>query len=153
MSAPIRYPAVAGRFYPHQPAALLRDLHAYMAVGGEKVRALGCIVPHAGYMFSGHVAGAVYARLELPQRFIILCPNHTGMGQPLAIMSQGQWLTPLGEIPVDVELATALRQKCALLSEDAAAHRAEHALEVQLPFLQSLLPEFSFVPITIGTGN
>jgi hypothetical protein len=153
MSAPIRYPAVAGRFYPQQPETLLREISSYTVAAGAKVSALGCVVPHAGYMYSGHVAGAVYARLELPRRFVILCPNHTGMGSPLALMSRGRWQTPLGEVPVDTELATALRDSCDLLREDPDAHRAEHALEVQLPFLQHLLPEFTFVPITVGVGR
>ena len=153
MGAFIRQPAVAGRFYPSRPEVLLRDLRSYTVAEGDKLRALGCVVPHAGYMYSGHVAGAVYARLELPRRFIILCPNHTGMGQPLAVMSQGRWLTPLGEVPVDTALASALLRECRLLSEDSLAHRAEHALEVQLPFLQSLLGEFTFVPITLGVGR
>ncbi len=153
MSAPIRYPAVAGRFYPARPDDLRRDLRSYMPLEAEKIRALGCVVPHAGYMYSGHVAGAVYARIELPHRFVILCPNHTGMGNPLAVMSRGHWLTPLGEIQVDLQLATELKQHCALLTEDSLAHRAEHALEVQLPFLQILLKEFTFVPITVGIGR
>ncbi len=153
MIAPIRYPAVAGSFYPRRPDELLRDLHSYIAESSDKIKALGCVVPHAGYMYSGHVAGAVYARLQLPRRFIILCPNHTGLGQPVAIMSQGRWLTPLGEVPIDTELASALQKNCSLLAEDTDAHRREHALEVQLPFLQSLLPEFTFVPITVGTGR
>jgi AmmeMemoRadiSam system protein B len=153
MGAFIRQPAVAGRFYPGRPEVLLRDLRSYTVAEGDKLHALGCVVPHAGYMYSGHVAGAVYARLELPRRFIILCPNHTGMGQPLAVMSQGSWLTPLGEVQVDTALASALLRECPLLSEDSVAHRAEHALEVQLPFLQSLLGEFTFVPITVGVGR
>lgn len=153
MNPPIRHPAVAGRFYPNQPDTLLRDIRSYTLAEGEKLSAIGCVVPHAGYMFSGHVAGAVYARVQLPKRFVALCPNHTGMGEPLAIMSQGHWLTPLGEVPIDMELATALKDNCDLLSEDADAHRAEHALEVQLPFLQTILPEFTFVPITVGVGR
>lgn len=153
MSAPIRYPAVAGSFYPRKPDVLLRDLHSYTAVLGDKIKALGCVVPHAGYMYSGHVAGAVYARLQLPRRFIILCPNHTGWGQPVSIMSEGRWLTPLGEAAIDTGLATTLKANCPLFSEDAEAQRREHALEVQLPFLQSLLPDFTFVPITIGVGR
>ncbi len=153
MNAPIRYPAVAGRFYPSKPETLLREVKSYTAAPGEKIRGYGCIVPHAGYMYSGHVAGAVFARLALPHRFIILCPNHTGMGQPLAIMSQGCWVTPLGEVPIDTELATALKSHCALLHEDTDAHLAEHALEVQLPFLQTLLTNFSFVPITVGVSQ
>ena len=153
MATFIRPPAVAGRFYPNNPKSLLQDIRTYTAPSGEKLRALGCVVPHAGYMYSGHIAGAVYARLELPKTFIILCPNHTGIGQPLDIMSEGAWQTPLGEIPVDKALATALKDAFPQLSEDVMAHRAEHALEVQLPFLQALRKNFSFVPIAIGTGQ
>ena len=154
----IRQPAVAGRFYPANPQRLRAEVQSYTAPStepdaGPTIRAIGCIVPHAGYMYSGHVAGAVYRRLELPQRVVILCPNHTGMGEPLAIMSQGAWHTPLGDAPIDEELATELKRRMPLLSEDDAAHRSEHALEVQLPFLQLLAPGFQFVPIAVGTGN
>jgi AmmeMemoRadiSam system protein B len=153
MATFIRHPAVAGRFYPNQPDKLLQEIRSYTAASGEKLHAIGCVVPHAGYMYSGHVAGAVYARLELPNRFIILCPNHTGIGQPLAIMSAGWWMTPLGKVEVDSALADALKQTLPRLSEDVMAHRAEHALEVQLPFLQALGGEFRFVPIAVGTGQ
>jgi AmmeMemoRadiSam system protein B len=153
MATFIRPPAVAGRFYSNNPKSLLQDIRSYTVSSGEKLRALGCVVPHAGYMYSGHIAGAVYARLELPKTFIILCPNHTGIGQPLAIMSEGVWQTPLGEVPVNTALATALKSECPQLSEDVMAHRAEHALEVQLPFLQALRGDFAFVPIAIGTGQ
>jgi len=149
----VRRPAVAGRFYPAQPDVLLHDLRSYLAPAEGKVRAYGCVVPHAGYMYSGHVAGAVYGRLELPARFIILCPNHTGMGKPIAVMKKGSWETPLGSVAVDEALATALLESCHLASEDADAHRAEHALEVQLPFLQALRRSFSFLPITVGVGS
>ncbi len=157
MSA-IRQPAVAGRFYPANPERLRAEVENYVAAPADaatepRIRALGCVVPHAGYMYSGHVAGAVYRRLELPQRFVILCPNHTGMGEPLAIMSAGVWETPLGEAPIDQELAEELKRRMPLLSEDEEAHRSEHALEVQLPFLQMLAPAFRFVPIAIGTRN
>ncbi len=113
----------------------------------------GCVAPHAGYMYSGQVAGAVYSRLDLPQRCIVLCPNHTGKGQPLAIMSEGGWETPLGLASIDSDLADALKQRFPLLVEDSAAHRSEHAIEVQLPFLQARKPDFTFVPIALGTGN
>jgi AmmeMemoRadiSam system protein B len=148
----VRHPAVAGRFYPSRPEVLTRDIHSYLQAAGEKMDALGCVVPHAGYMYSGHVAGAVYARLNLPDRFIILCPNHTGMGKPLAIMSQGSWDTPLGQATIDHKLATQLRNSDPAIREDFDAHRAEHALEVQLPFLQDLKPRFTFVPLAIGVG-
>jgi len=149
----VRPPAVAGRFYPESPDTLTKDLRNYTAVSGDQLRALGCVVPHAGYMFSGHVAGAVYARLELPKRFVVLCPNHTGMGKPLAIMSGGEWATPLGNTGIDAALAGALKRAFPQLTEDAVAHDAEHALEVQLPFLQLLVGEFTFVPISIGVGQ
>jgi AmmeMemoRadiSam system protein B len=153
MTTFIRPPAVAGRFYPNNPDRLLQEVRGYTVTTGEKLRALGCVVPHAGYVYSGHVAGAVYARLELPKTFIILCPNHTGMGQPLAIMSEGAWMTPLGNVRVDSALANALLQAFPQLSEDLVAHSAEHALEVQLPFLQALAGDFSFVPLTVGVGQ
>lgn len=153
MASTIRHPAVAGKFYPANPDALRRELRAYTEPAAEKINALGCVVPHAGYMYSGHVAGAVYSSLQLPSRFIILCPNHTGMGEPLAIMSEGCWLTPLGEVPVDTRLASVLLEEFDLLTEDSLAHRTEHALEVQLPFLQALVGEVSFVPIAVGTGR
>jgi AmmeMemoRadiSam system protein B len=153
MATFIRPPAVAGRFYPNNPEELLREIRSYTMSTGEKLRALGCVAPHAGYVYSGHIAGAVYGRLQLPKRFIILCPNHTGIGQPLAIMSEGRWQTPLGEVQVDSDLAGALKNECPQLSEDVIAHRAEHALEVQLPFLQALVEDFAFVPIAIGLGR
>ena len=114
---------------------------------------MGCVVPHAGYMYSGHVAGAVFGRLPKRPTYIILGPNHTGRGAPLAIMSSGEWLTPLGRVPVDSALARLLRRSCHLLMEDAEAHEDEHSLEVQLPFLQRSVGEFKFVPIAIGVGG
>ncbi len=153
MTTHVRPPAVAGQFYPGRADSLLRDIREYTSPAAERRRALGCIVPHAGYMYSGHVAGAVYSALELPRRFIILCPNHTGLGAPLAVMSQGAWHTPLGDVPLDTELAESLVKAFPLLTEDSDAHRSEHALEVQLPFLQALVKEFAFVPITVGTGQ
>ncbi|HSY11995.1 MAG TPA: AmmeMemoRadiSam system protein B [Verrucomicrobiae bacterium] len=158
MATAIREPAVAGRFYPANPQTLHDEIESYIKPADknqpeQKINALGCIVPHAGYMYSGHVAGAVYRRLDLPEQIVILCPNHTGMGEPLAIMSEGVWRTPLGDAAIDEPLAAELKQAMPLLSEDEEAHRAEHALEVQLPFLQVLEPDFRFVPITVGTSN
>jgi hypothetical protein len=99
------------------------------------------------------VAGAVFSRLPKRPTYIILGPNHTGRGAPLAIMSSGEWLTPLGTVPIDSALARLLRRSCHLLTEDAEAHEDEHSLEVQLPFLQRSVGEFKFVPIVIGTGG
>ena len=147
----VRHAAVAGRFYPKEQRKLLADIRSYLQPSAAPISALGCIVPHAGYMYSGHVAGAVYAHLEIPERCIVLCPNHTGIGTPLSIMRAGAWETPLGDVPIDTELATALVDRFPLLSEDSSAHLAEHAIEVQLPFLQTKQKNLTFVPIAIGT--
>ena len=147
----LRHPAVAGQFYPRNPKALLADVRSYLSPPGEPVRALGCVVPHAGYMYSGHVAGAVYAHLDIPELCIVMGPNHTGLGHPLSIMSQGAWETPLGAATIHSELAVALLERFPVLIDDADAHRKEHAIEVQLPFLQAKQPNFRFVPIAIGT--
>src|SRR6202021_2697269 len=165
MTSRVRHPAVAGRFYPRDAESLREEVHSYLSqsnstqgdsapgdsVNSAPVGAIGCIAPHAGYMYSGHVAGAVFARIEIPRLCIVLCPNHTGIGQPLAIVSDGAWETPLGEVPIATALATALKQRFPALQEDTAAHRAEHAAEVELPFLQLLQPELSIVPIALGT--
>ncbi len=149
----IRLPAVAGRFYPAEVAELTQHIAtlAGAPAEGAKLRARACLVPHAGYMYSGHVAGAVYAKLALPKRYIILGPRHYPQGEALAILSEGAWQTPLGEARIDSLLAAELKRACPLLREDSVAHRAEHSLEVQLPFLQHLARDFRFVPIALGT--
>jgi AmmeMemoRadiSam system protein B len=111
------------------------------------------VVPHAGYIYSGPVAGAAYSAFETPRSCIVLCPNHTGKGPQLSIMSRGGWETPLGVASIDSALADALREKFPLLTEDTEAHRNEHAIEVQLPFLQVSKPDFTFVPIVLGTSK
>ena len=149
-----RRPAVVGRFYPAEPDKLTRSIREFLEPPQERIHAIGLIVPHAGYMYSGHVAGAVYARVDLPQRNIVLCPNHTGLGTPLSIMKSGAWQTPLGDIQIDEELCEALMNTDQYLEDDASAHRFEHALEVQLPFMQYLAgSSIRFVPITIGTSD
>jgi MEMO1 family protein len=146
---------VAGRFYPGDTDDLRAEAGAYLSqsdsAATNPVRAIGCIAPHAGYVYSGHVAGAVFARIEVPRRCVVLCPNHTGMGRPLAVMSEGAWKTPLGDVPIDAALAAALKQCFPALEEDSVAHRAEHAAEVELPFLQLRQPGLAFVPIALGT--
>ncbi len=153
----IREPVVAGRFYPANARELRREVEQYLAPRSgdaqERQRAMACVVPHAGIMYSGHVAGAVYARLEIPRRLIVLCPRHFPPGQPLAILREGAWRTPLGDAPLDEALAEELMRECSLLREDAVAHSQEHSIEVQLPFLQARGGEFRFVPIALGTDR
>jgi AmmeMemoRadiSam system protein B len=151
----IRLPAVAGRFYPDDPARLCAAVDSFLATGGEekKIRARACLVPHAGYIYSGNVAGEVYRRIEVPERVILIGPRHFPGGAPLAILSDGTWQTPLGMAPIDHLLAEKIVRAFPLLQEDAVAHSAEHSLEVQLPFLQRLSPSFEFVPIVIGPAQ
>src|SRR6201997_3109130 len=121
--AGVRLPAVAGRFYPSDAGVLSRELEQYVAppsAPAEKIEhAIGCLVPHAGYMYSGHVAGAVYRTLPVHPAYIILGPNHFGRGAPLAITSRGGWATPLGKALIDAPLANQLISACSLLTEDA----------------------------------
>lgn len=161
----IRQPAVAGTFYPREPRELLVRVEQFLAEGraenskdatassSSAQSVLACLVPHAGYVFSGGVAGAVFAQIQIPKRVIILGPRHRPGGANFAINSEGAWETPLGRAAIDSELARALIAACPLLVEDDVAHRREHSLEVQLPFLQVLSKEFQFVPIAIGTLN
>jgi len=162
MTSALRTPAVAGRFYPARADELLRDVRHCTSAGNttfsDRVSAIGCVVPHAGYVYSGSVAGAVYSRMKIPPRCVILCPNHTGKGCPLSIMANTSWQTPLGEVAPDSATATRLIERFPRLQEDSAAHRGEHAIEVQLPFLQTLQPQFlqtqlEIVPIAIGTRD
>jgi MEMO1 family protein len=148
----VRLPAVAGRFYPNEANELARQIESFCVspASEPRHRAISCLVPHAGYRFSGHVAGAVFARLDLPRRFLLLGPRHLPRGKEQAILSEGGWETPLGCAEIDSELAAELKRACASLSEDEVAHRNEHSLEVQLPFLQKLVGAFRFVPIALG---
>ena len=151
----LRLPAVAGHFYPAKPEALtslvkdcLGDQRA-----ATKAKALACLVPHAGLVYSGAVAGAVFARLALPKTILLLGVRHYPYGAEQAILSDGAFRTPLGDVHIETGLALELRKQCPALEEDALAHKREHSLEVELPFLQVLQPGFTFVPIAIGSHN
>ncbi len=153
----IRPPAVAGRFYPSDPEELARQIDDFVAPPATgampKIAARGCVVPHAGYMYSGRVAGAVYGSMEIPSRCILLGPRHYPRGEPLAILTEGSFSTPFGDAPIDSELARKLAHAFPRLRDDAVAHEGEHSLEVQIPFLQRLAKGFQFVPIVLGTDR
>ncbi len=150
----VREPAVAGRFYERTAERLARQLDDCFTAGergdGSKAPFIGAVVPHAGLMFSGHVAASFYATYELPRRYFILCPNHTGAGHFAATQVAGAWRTPLGDVPIDSALAQAVMTRTKLIREDSVAHAREHSLEVQLPFLQRLRPDFTFAPLCLG---
>jgi AmmeMemoRadiSam system protein B len=152
----IRPAAVAGTFYEGTKQRLIAQVAECLAENPpalQKEAFVGAVVPHAGLMYSGHVAAAFYGSADLPRRFIILCPNHTGAGHFAAINREGAWSTPLGDVAIDTALADELMQKSQLLAEDSRAHAREHSLEVQLPFLQQLLGDFSLVPICLGANR
>jgi len=144
----IRQPAVAGYFYPATKLELEKDIANFL-VPHEKRKAVAAMVPHAGYMYSGHVAGEVYASLDLPETYVILCPNHTGYGSDFDVHPEGEWITPLGAASVDSELSAELLKRFPRAQVDGRAHMREHSLEVQLPFLQYLKGPIRFLPLCI----
>lgn len=149
----LRKPAVSGQFYPANARVLRQQIETYLEPEAPRKEVRGAVVPHAGYTFSGPVAGAVYSRILFPDNFIILGPNHTGMGVPYSIMSEGSWQTPLGEVSINSPLAQKIRRHSPFLQEDEKAHWHEHSIEVQLPFLQNLEQPFQFVPIVLAEIN
>ena len=146
----IRKPAVAGYFYPSEKGALLRALEGFIDGLAEPSQASAIIAPHAGYLYSGGVAGAVFSRVVIPDTVVLIGPNHTGYGEPYAVDGHSLWFTPLGEAEVDTVLADALVKKSRYLERDAVAHTREHSLEVQVPFIQFLNKDAKIVPITLS---
>ena len=153
MTIMIRDPAVAGQFYAASPAALRRTVDSFLEKCEDRIDARSVVCPHAGYVYSGAVAGAVFSVVRLPTRLIILGPNHTGRGAALALHPAGEWLTPLGKVAVDAEMNQHLLDECPGLREDPAAHLREHSIEVQIPFLQALGHEFQFSAICVRTTD
>jgi AmmeMemoRadiSam system protein B len=149
VTSPSRPPAVAGRFYPADPAVLAREVKVLLGAPAP-APALGAVVPHAGYVYSGKVAGATFARLAVPERVVLMGPNHTGRGVPISVVRSGTFRIPGAEIPVDAELADRILAKVPGAREDTRAHEREHALEVELPFLFALRPDVRIVPIVLG---
>jgi predicted class III extradiol MEMO1 family dioxygenase len=143
----LRHPAVAGQFYKSSPEALMQQVREFIVPGVAKTKALGIVSPHAGLIYSGSVAGAVYSRIELPDTMVLIGPNHTGLGAPVSLMARGRWETPLGLVEIDESLADLILSKSSHIHEDSLAHLREHSLEVQLPFIQHYKKEFKIVPI------
>jgi MEMO1 family protein len=144
-----RQPAVAGRFYPAEREALVREVEAHIDRNAKKSPVVGIVAPHAGFMYSGDVAGAVYSRIEIPDTVILMGPNHTGQGEEVAVMTEGTWSMPMGDISIDREMENAICEETSLAKQDSSAHRFEHSLETQLPFLQYFKKEFQIVPICL----
>ncbi len=158
-----RPPVQAGRFYESNPQSLKERIEwtfthplgpgrVPKASSERKKRSIGFVSPHAGYIYSGPVAAHTYFRIAEegnPDTFIILGPNHTGFGATIAVWAEGSWETPLGEAPVDEELAAEIIRNSRFAKPDTVAHSEEHSIEVQLPFLQYLFGKVSIVPISM----
>jgi len=149
----IREPVVAGRFYPKEKNRLLDSLNNYCKANRIKKKVKGCILPHAGYVFSGKTACRTLSSIHIVEHIIIMGPNHTGEGSGFSVFPKGSWKTPLGEVEVDRELAQKLIEKSQYLEEDYSAHLYEHSIEVQLPLLLYLSSKIKIVPICLGSGR
>lgn len=155
----IRYPAAAGSFYPSDEALIemLEEFFSDLGEEGSERRITAGVAPHAGYVFSGYTASRTYKAIfedGLPETFVILGPNHTGLGSPIAVYPEGEWLTPLGSIEVDAEMAKVIAKLSGIADLDELAHKYEHSIEVQMPFIQYLSElagkDVRIVPITLG---
>ena len=149
----IRNPVVAGQFYPASASQLRAMIEKLVDEKAPKEEVIGLLVPHAGYPYSGPVAGATISRIKFKDTFIIMGPSHTGLGKPFSIMTEGTWKTPLGEVEIDSELARQIVAASRNLQEDHLAHQHEHAVEVQIPFLQYFKPDIRIVPIILAYAD
>jgi len=145
----VRSPAVADRFYPGNPRILARDIERMIPDFTTPQKAHAVVLPHAGYMYSGSVAGETIARVHVPETVIILGPNHHGQGDPVALSTR-PWQMPMGVVPIDTAMADALVKESPAITVDETAHRYEHSLEVQVPFLQARQKNLSIVPLVIS---
>lgn len=148
-----RQPAVAGQFYSASPSQLRLDVEALLPESMHTRSVLGVISPHAGYMYSGAVAGQLYAGIEIPQTVLVLGPNHHGAGAELALYPEGSWQTPLGSVPINADLNECLLSAVPYIHADGVAHAHEHSLEVQLPFLKHLRPDVTLSALCVGPVN
>jgi AmmeMemoRadiSam system protein B len=151
MRGAIRAPAVAGRFYPGDPEELRGRVRAFLGDTSAAAPVLGLVAPHAGYVYSGGIAGRTFARARVPSRVVVLCPNHTGLGSPVSLVDAGAFRLPGGDVPVDAELAARILAEVPGARVDARAHAHEHAIEVELPFLRERRAELRVVPIVLAS--
>lgn len=148
-----RQPAVANRFYPGDPQELGRMVQSFFPTdSSERAKAIGVVSPHAGYIYSGAMAGRTIGSVEIPNTVIILGPNHTGRGADAAI-STSNWQMPGGVVPCATNTAQALVDASRLLAEDELAHQFEHSIEVQVPFLQKLQPDLKIIAISLSSQS
>jgi AmmeMemoRadiSam system protein B len=158
IGATVRRPAVAGTFYPAEPEVLRAQLRSFLEPPAPQAPLVRLLLgPHAGYVYSGAIAGEGYRRIAIPPLVVVLAPNHHGVGAPLAMPLAGRWRTPLGELEIDEAASAAIAQRHPGFADDWRAHARDHALEVHLPFLQAraeqLGVEFRVVTLSVGTHD
>ena len=151
-AGPERPPVVAGQFYPADARQLQSQVRGFLnqAKGEEKLKPLLVMAPHAGYMYSGAVAGQTLGRALLPQALLLLGPNHTGLGPSLSLWNGGNWSIPGGDAVVHQDLTQALARGVRAFKPDTAAHSHEHSLEVLLPFIAQVAPKARFAAVTVA---
>jgi AmmeMemoRadiSam system protein B len=144
-----RRAAVAGQFYYAERSRLLEQVENYVDKRANREEAIGVVCPHAGLVYSGPVAGAVYSSLKFPKTFVMLGPNHTGLGSAISLMEESDWETPLGVVGIDRKLAAKVAVNVPAVTRDSRAHLFEHSLEVQLPFISYFSSDVKIVPIAL----
>lgn len=149
----VRESVVSGQFYPSSRIKLTSLIQSFVNEKKEKIHAKAVLSPHAGYVYSGAVAGELFSSIIIPDTVVLLGPNHTGLGRRFSTMKEGLWETPLGKVNINTELAGLILSKFNKLEDDYYAHLKEHSLEVQLPFLQFFNPNVKIVPISIMRGT
>lgn len=147
----IREPVFAYQgWYPERREIAEHELSFYLKSEKEPTPALAVVSPHAGWTFSGPTAGRLYAQIVVPDRVAVLCPMHRAGGERVAVWPKGTWRTPLGDMQIDEDFASAFIERSDLARVDYDGHKTEHAIEIQLPFLQTRNPSSRLIPIRLG---
>jgi AmmeMemoRadiSam system protein B len=148
-----RSPAVAGQFYYDSAPKLIDQVEQYIDKDAKKEKVIGMVSPHAGLVYSGSVAGAVYSTIIFPETFILIGPNHTGLGAQISLMESGEWEIPTGTLKIDEKISYKIAMNTSIVTKDSKAHMFEHSLEVQLPFIVYYSKTIKIVPITVLSAS
>jgi AmmeMemoRadiSam system protein B len=148
-----RSPAVAGQFYNDTSSNLTHQVEKYINRKAKKEKVIGIVSPHAGLVYSGPVAGAVYSEIDFPETFVLIGPNHTGLGAQISLMESGEWEIPTGVFQIDEKISYRIAMDVPIVTKDTQAHMFEHSLEVQLPFIAYFSKKTKIVPIVMLSAS
>jgi hypothetical protein len=149
----IREPVVSGQFYPALKLRLIKDLERFIDKKAQKKDVIAAIMPHAGYVYSGLIAGLTVSRIKPRDTVMIIGPNHSGIGRPFSVITDGIWRSPIGDVKIDSDLAKAIVEASDLIEDDYSAHLYEHSIEVEVPFFQYFKDDFKLVPMVATQGR